>query len=231
VLVQPVLFGLLKGETPLLTSSESRSKVLESIDSYYVPPQGLKPWPFPCAVTRPAIDSLWWQDGDAVSSPLLEIQLLELLENEDKTPTREAKLGGLVTALETRGGTQITAANGQGRWVLPWVGGWDRLWTSATDSSYLGGPASNKMTRRGIGLEQISARNYVYGPGESGITVEYLHSADGDETAPLKFLLTRPGTVTNLGDNIFQLDFNTAMDECACAPRRTGRGTRRACSP
>lgn len=187
VLVQPVLFGLLKGETPLLTSSESRSKVLESIDSYY--------------------------DGDAVSSPLLEIQLLELLENEDKTPTREAKLRGLVTALETRGGTQIAAANGQGRWVLPWVGGWDRLWTSATDSSYLGGPASNKMTRRGIGLEQISARNYVYGPGESGITVEYLHSADGDETAPLKFLLTRPGTVTNLGDNIFQLDFNTAMDE------------------
>ena len=71
------------------------------------------------------------------------------------------------------------------------------------------------FARRGITLDQISGRNFVYGPGEGGIVVEYLHAQGADENAPIKALLTRPGDVTNLGDNVFRLDFPEAMKECA----------------
>ena len=76
-----------------------------------------------------------------------------------------------------------------------------------------GGPGKRSFDKRGVSLDLLSARNYVYGPGANGITIEYLHSFQGDGSAPIKFLLTRPGSVTNLGDNIFQLDFATPMDE------------------
>ena len=93
------------------------------------------------------------------------------------------------------------------------MGGWERIWTNASSSAFLGGPSAREFSRRGVAVGQVSARNYVYGPGESGITIEYLHSVNADATAPIKVLLTRPGTVTNLGENVFQLDFGTPMDE------------------
>jgi len=77
----------------------------------------------------------------------------------------------------------------------------------------LGGPESTSFSTRGIRLDQVSARNFVYGPGEGGITVEYLHAANADSDAPVKVVLTRPGTVTNLGGNVFQLDFGKPFDE------------------
>ena len=184
VLAQPVFFGAFKGELP---GRYDPSREPDRIDSYY--------------------------DGDAVTSPALEVQLFELLEESTPGSEMDAAAASLVRRLEQRGGTQIGAANGAGRWVLPWVGGWERLWTNASSSAFLGGPSVREFSRRGVAVDQVSARNYVYGPGESGITIEYLHSVGADAAAPIKVLLTRPGTVTNLGDNVFQLDFPTPMDE------------------
>ena len=185
VLAQPVFFGVFKGELP--GRGDSAQQAPERVDSYY--------------------------DGDAVTSPALEVQLLELLDESTVDGEYDAAAASLVRRLEARGGTQIGAANGAGRWVLPWVGGWERIWTNASSSAFLGGPSAREFSRRGVAVGQVSARNYVYGPGESGITIEYLHSVNADATAPIKVLLTRPGTVTNLGENVFQLDFGTPMDE------------------
>jgi len=59
-------------------------------------------------------------------------------------------------------------------------------------------------------FKQVSARTFVYGPGEGGMTVEYLHQAPG---SPIKLLLTRQGTVNNLGANLFSVNFPTPIDE------------------
>merc|ERR1711924_590884 len=45
------------------------------------------------------------------------------------------------------------------------------------------------------------------GPGDGGITIEYLHVAPGRP----KLLLTRPGNVTNLGGNFFSLSFSQPL--------------------
>jgi len=170
--------------------------------------------PLPAAKEKKLVESRdSYLDGDAVTAPALEIELLELLEEEESGPARDAKVTTLVAALEERGGTQIFASAGSGRWVLPWVGAWERVWTNSSDSSFLGGPARTSFQRKGVALEQVSARQFVYGPGEGGMVIEYLSAYQGDETAPIKFLLTRPGTVTNLGENVFRLDFPTALDE------------------
>ena len=58
-----------------------------------------------------------------------------------------APAASMVDELEDRGGSQIAAAGMQGRWVLPWVGGWQRLHDlrrpapprRATDDGVLGG--------------------------------------------------------------------------------------------
>ena len=194
VLAQPVFFGIANwGKGGLIDLPKQTGKISqeEVVDSYY--------------------------DGNAVSSPALEIDLLELLEEKGRMvgtdPKRDAEAAQIVTTLEARGGTQLGAAKGQGRWVLPWVGGWERVWTNTADASFLGGPSSTSFGKRGVSLDQVSARQFIYGPGEGGVCVEYLHAFKQDASAPLKFLLTRPGTVTNLGDGIFQLDFPTALDE------------------
>ena len=192
VLAQPAFFfGAQQLSSPQsfgsLGDGGKRAKLVEEADSYY--------------------------DGDAVTAPELETTLLELLEERAPGVERDATAAKLVATLEERGGTQIFASAGQGRWVLPWVGGWERKWTNVADASYLGGPKETSFSKRGIALDQVSARHFVYGPGEGGITIEYLYAYQGDLNAPIKFLLTRPGSVTNLGDNVFQLDFPKVLDE------------------
>ena len=191
VLAQPIFYGIANNGRPLPGFLESNKVSKEEVlDSYL--------------------------DGNAVTSPALEIDLLDLLDERGRLgvdPIRDQKAAEIVTTLEARGGTQLGAAKGQGRWVLPWVGGWERIWTSTSDAQYIGGPAEASFTKRGITLDQVSGRQFVYGPGEGGIVVEYLHAYKQDEKAPLKFLLTRPGTVTNLGDGICQYDFPTPLDE------------------
>ena len=168
------------------------------------------------------IDEGSYYDGDAVTSPALEIELLELLE-DTKGPRGAAGMkpdpkidpiaNKLITTLEGRGGTQIGASAGEGRWVLPWVGGWERVFTNSNDATFTGGPRVSSFNKGGTNVEQVSGRWFVYGPGEGGICVEYLHAYQGDDKAPVKFLLTRSGKVTNLGGNVFQLDFEKALDE------------------
>ena len=160
------------------------------------------------------IASTLYDEGDAVTAPGLEIQMLEKMEELPlNSPTRDPIFASLTEQLEARGGSQIFASAGQGRWVLPWVGGWERIWTNIPEGNYLGGPGRTSFSRRGVSLDQISARNFIYGPGEGGITIEYLHAVGGDSSAPIKVLLSRPGTVTNLGENVFQLDFDQPMNE------------------
>jgi hypothetical protein len=136
-------------------------------------------------------------DGDAVTIPGIESRVLETLELP--TQVRDPILQELVVELEERGGTQIAASSGFGRWVLPWVGGWQRLWTNSTDASFLGGPASDAFGS----YTEISGRQFVYGPGEGGAVIEYLFSSPGGE----KYLLSRAATVENLGDRYFRFDF------------------------
>jgi len=163
--------------------------------------------------------------GDAVTRPGLENELVDLLEAPGAlSPLQNEEARQLVLALEERGGTQLAAASMTGRWVLPWVGGWERVWTdNPEDSSYLGGPtrtsaslaiegAEGTPTLRsgGVTFTQTGVRHFVYGPGEGGVTCEYTYEALGNQTNK-KLLLWRLGSVTNQGGNFFRFDFDKSI--------------------
>lgn len=159
-------------------------------------------------------------DGDAVTSPALEIQLLEAIElypnaqPGDFTNPQYAAAYTLVPQLEARGGSQVKASSMAGRWVLPWVGGWDRVWTSTADTRPFGGPQDLQFKVGAKTYTQLAARQFVYGPGEGGAIVEFLYGErDAAGSIGQKLLLTRPGYVSNLGDNTFQLAFKGPLDE------------------
>lgn len=150
--------------------------------------------------------------GDAVTAPTLELDLEELLD-VSKTgglSPPDAQVLALVQQLEETGGPQFAASILQGKWVLPWVGGWERTWTSQADSSLFGGPVRTTVGRGGANqLSLAGVRHFIYGPGPGGITIEYLYSAASSAT---KVLLARQGVVSNLGGNFFQLDFPSKLD-------------------
>ena len=150
--------------------------------------------------------------GDAVTAPTLELDLEELLDVSKaggKQPPN-AQVLELVKQLEETGGPQFAASVQQGKWVLPWVGGWERTWTSQADSSTFGGPVRTTVGRGGANqLTLEGVRHFIYGPGAGGITIEYLYSAAASAT---KVLLARQGVVSNLGGNFFQLDFPSKLD-------------------
>ena len=64
----------------------------------------------------------------------------------------------------------------------------------------------------------LTARHFVYGPGEGGVTVEYLYSAPG---AGEQLLVSRQGSVNNLGSNSFSLGFDAPLRgyEVAYSPK------------
>ena len=144
-------------------------------------------------------------EGDAVNRPALEVQLEDVVTG--KIAGDSATIRNLVTVLEGQGGPSLMAASRRGKWAVPWVGGWQRLTTSETDSSFLGGPIKTSVK----GLELVSCRHFIYGPGEGGFINEYLYAPSGQtaESAPStsKLLLSRSGTLDNLGDNEFEIDF------------------------
>lgn len=77
-------------------------------------------------------------EGDAVSVPFLETRLSEVLTTSGGV--NGAEVEELVALLERREGSQYFASSGRGRWVLPWVGGWERIYASDADASFVGGP-------------------------------------------------------------------------------------------
>ena len=74
--------------------------------------------------------------GNAVTAPTLELDLDDLLELSKKQGVAppDASVMALVQQLEETGGPQFEASFLQGKWVLPWVGGWERVWSSQADS-------------------------------------------------------------------------------------------------
>ena len=150
--------------------------------------------------------------GDAVTAPTLELDLDELLDVSKTAGISppDAQVLALIQQLEETGGPQFSASILQGKWVLPWVGGWERTWTSQGDSSLFGGPVRTTVGRGGANqLLLAGVRHFIYGPGAGGITIEYLYSAASSAT---KVLLARQGVVSNLGGNFFQLDFPSKLD-------------------
>lgn len=146
-------------------------------------------------------------DGDAVTAPQLETDLEEIAVAASSPAQREA-IRAIIGQLEEEGGAALPASNSVGRWVIPWVGGWERVVSSQDDVSLFGGPAQPSMNVRGGGYELVSSRQFVYGPGEGGIMCEYLFEKPGAEE---KVLLARQGAVSNLGGNYFVLDFSTPL--------------------
>lgn len=174
-----------------------------------------------------------YDDGDAVTSPEAETEFLQLAATPP-SQARDAQLAALVEVLERREGAQLYAAEAQGRWVLPWVGGWECVWSAQKDRTSFGGPAIPRFdlstesdgTRSSVVLQNgnvpfklLSARQFIYGPGEGGVTVEYLYSSPG--VAP-KLLLSKNGTATNLGGNRFQFDMPLPFEAYEATVLRDG---------
>ena len=118
-----------------------------------------------------------FDEGDAVTRPGLELELLELIESGNSFTASGRSVSTLIDELEEFQGSQLAAAAGAGKWVIPWVGGWERLYANSPGCRYLGGPQQTEVSFQGRAYRQVSQRQFVYGPGESGVTVEYLASA------------------------------------------------------
>jgi hypothetical protein len=94
--------------------------------------------------------------ADALSQPDLEIRLSDEASLKQKS-TREqavildASIAKIVAALEANGGTQLASASSPGRWALPWVGGWQRVWSPSfnENDSFLLGQTSKALPRMG----------------------------------------------------------------------------------
>lgn len=157
------------------------------------------------------VDADFDDGSDAVTSPALETELVEAMSLGGVGPNGRSA-ASMVDELEDRGGSQIAAAGMQGRWVLPWVGGWQRVYTTSDDPRFLGGPRTTEFSAGGSTYKQVSCRHFVYGPGDGGLTTEYLHASAATPGAP-KRLLTRQGGVTNLGTNLFEIDYPRGLAE------------------
>ena len=68
----------------------------------------------------------------------------------------------------------------------------------------------------------MSCRQYVYGPGEDGIHVEYLYRSPGTSS---ELLVARSGAVSNRGGNFFQLDFTAPLAAYEADSVKGGDGT------
>ena len=158
-----------------------------------------------------------FEDGDAVTSPALEIELVERMRDGEGARSPAS----LVEDLEERGGSQIFASSASGRWVLPWVGGWERIWSNSLETRFLGGPTRTEFSAGGQAYKQVSVRHFVYGPGDGGLTTEYLHASPSSPEGA-KRLLTRQGGVTNLGANLFELSFPSAFKEFEVSTNEKG---------
>lgn len=146
-------------------------------------------------------------DGDAVSRPALEEKLEEVVRAPPSAEQRET-IANLVNVLEEQRGSQLAAASRRGKWVVPWVGGWERLTASGPDASFIGGPPSEAYR----GMQLVSARQFVYGPGVGGMISEYLYAPRGGAAANVsKLLLSRGGELDNLGGNFFSIGFDTDL--------------------
>ena len=161
--------------------------------------------------------------GDADDAEILEGALTTLLERGGATGARLSReqaeaAEALVRRLEAVGGSQLEAATGSGEWELPFVGGWDVLYATP---SFVG-----SLPRRGGDphLRIESARLYVWGPGEGGVSTECTlqppdaattaasAAASGEEhgTALDTLVVIRTGSVTNLPARDVRLEFVSA---------------------
>ena len=159
----------------------------------------------PCAAA-PEAD---WRSADAEN---LEARLSQLLEvggpmGARLSPSQVVAADAVVGTLEGIGGTQLGAASDEGVWELPFVGGWDVLLARPT---FVGGPPGGD---RAGGLELVSARQFIWGPGEEGTSTECVYaevrSRPDVSEAVAAIVLTRTGSITNLPATDVRFDFPT----------------------
>ncbi|KAL1520789.1 hypothetical protein AB1Y20_022353 [Prymnesium parvum] len=174
-------------------------------------------------------------EGDAVTAPNLETSLLALMGEGGAAPNEAARYAAaerIVAQLEAQGGSQLFASKAPGKWCIPWVGGWDRVWLSDPASRFPGGPYQSKqllsLDKEGLPALQsgatlfnlASARQFVYGPGEGGMVLEYLFSSPA---APSELLLTQLANIKNLGGNYFEVNFPAELVAYPATKDATGK--------
>ena len=133
--------------------------------------------------------------GDAVTPSSLETDLIGFL-NAPRDAAYDQRLASLVAALEDFGGSQLGASFGRGRWVVPWLGGWECIVSTGGALRSLGGPAQTTLrlatdgdgtpvlgSGSGVTFERRSARQFVYGPGAGGIAVEHVYASPQARTS------------------------------------------------
>lgn len=162
-----------------------------------------------------------------MTRPGLELELIELIESGGSFTNSGMPVGTLIDQLEEFQGSQLQAAAGAGKWVIPWVGGWERAYANGPDARYLGGPQQPVFSFQGRTYQQVSQRQFVYGPGESGVTVEYLYAVPGAPASSPKLLFTRPATVSNLGGLEFTFGFEGQLNGFEVLPNVQSRSDTR----
>ena len=120
----------------------------------------------------------------------LEAQLLETLSSERR---ESATIRRLISELEISRGRQQRAGWGQSdsRWDLPYIGAWDILYDN------------NERPPENL----VSARQWIYGPGEGGFAAECTFANDPHSRMPT-VLITRLGAVVKLQGPDLRLDLD-----------------------
>mmetsp|Transcript_44731 Transcript_44731/g.78759 ORF Transcript_44731/g.78759 Transcript_44731/m.78759 type:complete len:460 (+) Transcript_44731:60-1439(+) len=150
--------------------------------------------------------------GYANVAPRSEQQIIEEFE-EGRAVTGSPDMYKFIAKLEKRQGAAFSASSLGGRWVMPWIGGWQRIWSSEFDTSYIGGPVKASFKRENKDYYLYSARNFFYGPGPGGMTTEYLFKPTNENEKANNILLARAGVVENEGDNQWSVVFPDALRE------------------
>lgn len=113
------------------------------------------------------------------------------------SPSQMADIDSVVGRLERLRGRQQRAGWGQSdsRWDMPFIGAWDVIYATE-QASYATSGAQGRL---------VSAREWIYGPGEGGAATECVYAtASGLPSGSL--LITRASAVTKLPDSLLRLD-------------------------
>jgi len=132
----------------------------------------------------------------------LEAQLLSVLAPQSESYDRAVRAEALMQQLEMSGGRQRRSGWGESDrlWDLPFVGGWDLLFSAG--GGFLGGPAAVSVDGRV--LPRVSARQWVYGPGDYGVATECAYSSYDTGGG---VLLARNAKLTKLAESAMRVDF------------------------
>jgi len=132
----------------------------------------------------------------------------------------------LVVELESLGGSQKQLAEGPGSFEIPWIGGWDLLYSDGAVAGPLATSPVVLLSGEQVKLRLSATRAFVYGPTsttedlkgrglDGSASIERIYTVEpaqplapsAPSARPPSILLARSGSITKLPDYAYRIEF------------------------